>query len=64
MIMCKELISKVLSGVTLESFHLVDSHILGTFVSFLFFYIMSSYYFLQFVGSIYWKNRKDFGVCL
>lgn len=54
--MCKEVIAKVLPG--MGSLQVFDSENVGTFVSFLFFYILSSYYFLQCIGSIYWKNHN------
>ena len=51
-------VASTLSNVKLGVVELFDSNVVGSFITFLTFYILSSYYFLQCVGTIYWKNNK------
>lgn len=41
----------------------MDEAFAGDLLGFVFVYLVSSYYFLQCVGQLYWRSRRASGVC-
>lgn len=60
---CAEVVEKAFPGVELASLRLLTPELLRDGSAFVFVFCFATYYFLQCVGHVYWRNQSVLGVC-
>ena len=60
---CADIVKKAFPGVDLTAVRLLTPELLRDVSSFVFVFGITTYYFLQCVGHVYWKNQSVFSVC-
>lgn len=60
---CAEIVKKAFPALDLASLRVMTPELLSDLSSFVFVFVLSTYYFLQCMGHLYWKNQSYCCVC-